>query len=83
MDKWHKRRPTALRFDVVCVTAFTIGGEHMAEGLDAAPQPGRPHFVAPGWHALSWRSRLMPLVGLTVACGVLAALAYGVHRVIG
>jgi hypothetical protein len=55
----------------------------MAEGLDAAPQPGRPHFVAPGWHALSWRSRLMPLVGLTVACGVLAALAYGVHRVIG
>jgi hypothetical protein len=55
----------------------------MAQRLDAAAQPGRQHFVAPGWHALSWRSRLMPLVGLTIACAVLAAVAYGVHRVIG
>jgi hypothetical protein len=55
----------------------------MAQRLDPAPQLGRQHFVAPGWHALSWRSRFMPFVGLAIACAVLAAVVYGAHRVIG
>jgi len=69
-----------LQSHVVFVTAFIIGGEDMARHTDATARQDRPQFLAPGWHALSWRSRFMPLICFTLACAALAAIVYGGHR---